>query len=107
MLIDEFLPVAPEFELDSIDASYTEEMLFEALATRISELMDNGRMEYLLNLLYRHDVKESLIMEALNPSHPELPHLRIAQLFINRLKQKMHTRQTYKTPPVQDWLDFE
>lgn len=107
MLIDEFLPVADEFELDSLDASFSEEMLFNSLAERVADLMDKGRMEFLLNLLYRHDIKESLIWEALSPTYPELPHLRIAQLIINRFKQKMLTRQVYKTPPVGDWLNFD
>ena len=107
MLIDEFLPVADEFELDSLDATFSEEMLFTSLADRVADLMEKGRMEFLLNLLYRHDIKESLIWEALSPSSPELPHLRIAQLIINRFKQKMQTRQEYKTPPVGDWLNFD
>lgn len=107
MLIYEFLPVAEEFELDSLDESYTEEMIFEALAIRINELLDSGRLEYLLNLLYRHDVNESLIWQALDPKSPLMPNLAIAALLIDRFKKKMETRLKYKTPPVKDWLNFD
>lgn len=107
MLIHEFLPVAEEFELDSLNEDFTEEMIFEALAYRINELLDAGRLEYLLNLLYRHDVDERLIWKALDPKSPLLPNLAIAALLIERFKKKMLTRQKYKTPPVKDWLKFD
>ncbi len=107
MLIQEFLPVAEEFELDSLDENFTEEMIFEALASRINDLLESGRLEYLLNLLYRHDVNESLIWQALDPKSPLLPNLAIAALLIDRFKKKMETRNRYKTPPVKDWLHFD
>lgn len=107
MLVQEFLPVANEFELDSLDESVSEEMLFNLLSSKIAELLDAGRLEYLLNLLYRHDVNENLIRQALDPASEELPHTAIATLLIERFKKKIETRLRYKTPPVSDWLNFD
>lgn len=107
MLIHEFLPLASEFELESLNENISEEMLFEILAEKVAELLDAGRLEYLLNLLYRHDVSESLIWQALDPASDEMPHIAIAALLIDRFRKKMETRQKYKTPPVSDWLNFD
>jgi hypothetical protein len=107
MLVNEVFPIAEELELDSINETFSEEMILAALASRINELLEAGRLEFLLNLLYRHDVNEQLILKALNPATEELPNIAIARILLDRLKQKIETRKKYKTPPVKDWLNFD
>jgi hypothetical protein len=34
------------------------------------------------------------------------PHIGIAQLIIDRQKQRLYTKATYKTEPLEDWMDF-
>ncbi|GEM_PF-2450940 len=97
--------LADELEL-SIPETLEQEEVLQIISSRIAELMEEGRMEFLLHLMYRHDVKEQDILNVLNPKTMGMPNEMIASLLIERFKKKQETRLQYKTPPVKDWLKF-
>ena len=64
LIIKEFELVAPDADAPS------EEVLFQMLCDRISWLIEHN-MEYLMSLLYRNDVLERKIQDALLPGNPD------------------------------------
>lgn len=96
----------PELE-NSLDRNYGLEPLvsagdkerFEALrialARRISEWLDND-FSRLINVMYRLDVSEAKFSEALVTGDEKGSALRIADLVLEREKQKIMTRRKYR-----------
>ena len=85
------------FPLDSkaLHEIKSEEELFLLLSEYIQELIDTD-FSKLVNTLYRIDVSEMKIKKALNLSDPKNANRVIAQLIIEREKQKIKTREAYK-----------
>jgi hypothetical protein len=78
----------------------TENELATLLAERINELIRSD-MNYLITALYRIDVDERKIREMLTKNKGTDAALIIAQLVIERQKQKIKTRSMF-TPRVDD-----
>jgi hypothetical protein len=97
--------IRQDFELFSDENFLTEAQLLAALATHVEEMLKN-RIEVLMSTLYRLDVSEVKVAKALSPDALMPPHFGIAQLIIDRQKQRIETKNTYKTPPLDDWIDF-
>lgn len=98
--------IASDFELSpSTTAFLTEAELLAALSEHV-EMMLKYRLEILLSTLYRLDVSEQKVNIAMSPGAALPPHIGIAQLIIDRQKQRLHTKATYKTEPLEDWMDF-
>ncbi len=85
------------FPLDSksLQEIQSEEDLFLVLSEYIQELIDTD-FSKLVNTLYRIDVSEIKIKKALNLSDIKNANKVIAQLIIEREKQKIKTRAAYK-----------
>ena len=99
--------IATDFEMSPTETPFlTEEKLLSALSEHV-EMMMKYRMEILLSTLYRLDVSEQKVAAALSPGAVLSPHIGIAQLIIDRQKQRIYTKTTYKTEPLDDWIDFE
>src|SRR5688572_24915275 len=91
--IDKFLP-----EGESI---LDEEALLTLFTTRVEEMMRDD-LDLLLSSLYRLDVEEYKIQDALRSS--DMPPARgIAKLIIDRQKEKIRTRKEYGTGKKGDW----
>ncbi len=80
-------------------ASDSEEMpsgeeLFQMLCDRIAWLIEHN-MEYLLSLLYRNDVAEFKIHDALSPLNPDPANIALAKLVIERQLQRMATKRQF------------
>ncbi len=75
------------------------------LSKYIQELI-NTNFEQLLWLLYRIDVAENKVIETINNSKPENASLIIAEMIIERQKEKIETRKKYsdKTNKNDDWI---
>jgi hypothetical protein len=88
--------IASDFELANPEdgANLSEEALFQMLCDRITWLIEHN-MEYLLSLLYRNDVAEKKIHDALSPRCPEPANIALAQLVMERQKQRMETKKLY------------
>ena len=94
------------FELESAQEPQSEAELLAVLAERIGEMLEQ-RPEYLMSLLYRLDVLEEKIGPVMHPSAPEPPHIGLARLVLERQRQRVETKQSVKTPPLEgmeDWV---
>lgn len=98
--------IVSDFEMSPSETPFlTEEELLEALSEHV-EMMMKYRLEILLSTLYRLDVSERKVNLAMSPGATLPPHIGIAQLIIDRQKQRLQTKATYKTEPLDDWIDF-
>jgi|AntRauTorckE5430_2_1112549.scaffolds.fasta_scaffold06636_3 hypothetical protein len=98
--------IVNDFEMQTFDNPYlTEEELLHALSEHIENML-KYRMEVLLSTLYRLDVSEEKVEKAMSPMAILPPHIGIAELIINRERRRLHTKATYKTKPLDDWMDF-
>ncbi len=94
--------VKKDFEIELSDSFITEEQLEIALAERVYYLIEHD-LERLFSILYRLDVNEQKVHNALKLENIIPPALAIARLIINRQKEKARTRLLYS----QDEPDFE
>ncbi|MEO6759059.1 MAG: hypothetical protein ABIO24_06355 [Saprospiraceae bacterium] len=93
------------FELENAPPPASEAELLTLLAARIDEMLER-QPDYLLSMLYRLDVLEPKINQALHPASPEPPALALARLVLERQQQRIHTKRTIKTEPLEgldDW----
>lgn len=98
--------IARDFPIENTDGEITEEKLLELLAEQIAFLIEN-KMEFLMSLLYRLDIDERKVDFALSPISPKPPHLAIAELVLERQKQRAFTKMTYRPPDLgAEWDDF-
>jgi len=86
--------VQKDFEVEHIPEDVTEVELLEFLEQFVQNLLDTN-MEQLFYVLYRLDINEYKVHQALNPAAIELPHKTLAQLIFQREKQKAKTRIEY------------
>lgn len=94
------------FELDPARVSGSEAELLALLAERIDEMLEK-RPEYLMSLLYRLDVLEEKIVPVMHPSAPEPPSVGLARLVLERQRQRVETKLSVKTKPLEgmeDWV---
>lgn len=81
------------FELDKPD-SLSEKELETLLAERVEYLLAH-RLEFFFATMYRMDVNESQIHQALDAN--DQPALAIARFIIQRQKEKQATREKYRS----------
>ncbi len=87
--------IIKEFELASPDADApNEKALFQMLCDRISWLIEHN-MEYLMSLLYRNDVLERKIQDALLPGNPDPANVALAKLVMERQRQRLATKKQF------------
>lgn len=87
------LEIASSAEESAVNPSYEE--LKRMIAERIRQMLSTN-YEQLLNLLYRIDIPESRVAEALSEYPPnEVPEM-LAEMIIERQRQKVVTRQQYR-----------
>lgn len=83
------------------EVRFTEDQLLQLLAEQIADMID-GKMEVLLSLMYRLDISERKVHQALAPGAPEPPHLGLARLVLERQKQRAFTKLHYRPPKLDD-----
>ncbi len=93
--------IKKDFEIDPQNDAISEEELIEMLAIKLRHLIDN-RMEYLFQILYRLDVNEAKVNDALSLTHNEPAHITLAKLIVERQKKKAETRIKYSSPDLDD-----
>lgn len=94
------------FELEMAQEPESEAALLDLLSARIEEILEK-RPEYLMSLLYRLDVLEEKIVPVMHPSAPEPPSMGLARLVLERQRQRVETKQSVKTEPLEgmeDWV---
>ncbi|MBI5914695.1 MAG: hypothetical protein HY842_04915 [Bacteroidetes bacterium] len=91
--------IIKDFELASTEGGAPSEAeIFQALCDRISWLIEHN-MEYLLSLLYRNDVSETKIHDALSPGNPDPANIALAKLVMDRQRQRLATKKFYGSQP--------
>ena len=98
--------VVQDLEIEGQWTFLSEFELLEALSRHV-EYMMQYKMEVLMSTLYRLDVSEQKVSKAMTPLAIDPPNVGIAKLIIERQKQRIHTKQSYKPPVLKDWMDFE
>lgn len=86
------------FEPDSTDS-------FEQSLLGMSEVVDqmlSDNPDLLFSYLYRLDVDEGKIKNAMSPLNPEAPHTGLARLIIERQLQRIRTRREYASNQKKD-----
>ncbi len=93
--------IARDFGLEINDAPLTEEELFNILANEVAFLIER-RLGFLLSLMYRLDIDEQKIRNALAPNAPDLANIGLAKLILQRQKDRIFTKIKYKQAPLDD-----
>ncbi len=94
-----------DFELSDPQKELTEQELLDYLAAAI-EYMIEHKLDFLLSLLYRLDVSERKINEALLPGNREAANIALAKLVLDRQKLRVATKKAYKEQNPSNW-DWE
>jgi len=98
--------IARDFELEMGEEPMSEEELFKILADEVAYMIDH-RLDFLLSLLYRLDVLEHKINAALGPWSTLPPNIALAQLIMERQKQRIITKSLYKSKESEDLEGLE
>ena len=88
-----------------IDLSVSDEEILKVLAARIGEMLEN-EPDMLMSLLYRLDVAEKPILDALEPDSPVPPDLGLAHLVLARQKQRAATKKKIDVRPLENPEDW-
>jgi hypothetical protein len=82
--------------------SLDEEALYEMILARVNELLETD-IDLLMSYLYRLDVEEYKINNALSLNALLPANEGIARLILERQKQRMMTKKKYKQDPIEGW----
>lgn len=94
--------VQKDFEVEeAIPEDVTESELLYFISEKIQTWLDTN-MEHLFYVLYRLDINEWKVHQALAPTAPDPPHQTIAQLILDREKQKAAARLYYSQQHKED-----
>ena len=96
-----------DFRIDMEIPQLQETELLDMIADVVAQLMEK-RFEFLIQTLYRLDVDEDKMRNALAPTNPEPANLSLAKAILERQKRKVLTRHQYRSKKQNiDWFDFE
>lgn len=98
--------LATSFEIDGSTDKVTEEELLFVLSERIGYLIDH-KFDFLMHLMYRFDVLEHKIRDAISPTNEDPANVALAKLVIDRQKERIILRQKYKSPEIEDLDGWE
>ncbi|MFK7936287.1 MAG: hypothetical protein AB8G22_22420 [Saprospiraceae bacterium] len=93
--------IVRDFALEAPDREFTEEELLDYMAEVVAQMIDR-KPDFLFSLLYRLDVEEHKINMALAPAAGEPANVGLARLILERQKQRVFTKQFYKTEKLDD-----
>jgi hypothetical protein len=97
--------VKQDFDIAQQDEPMTEQALLDMLTKEVG-LMIETRIDFLLGLMYRLDIDEYKIQKALSPQAQEQPRVALARLVLERQKQRVWSKKTFKPAKIEDWDDF-
>lgn len=91
-----------ELNMDELPTGDNEKQLLEKIQMRVNELLENDP-ELLMSYLYRLDVDEKKVQQALHPQSIIPPNEGIAILILERQKKRWETKQKYKQKTIDGW----
>ena len=98
--------IARDFGLETGPEPLTEQELFDLVANEVAYMIEH-RLESLFSLLYRLDVSEKKIRSGLAGDAAQPANITLAQLIIDRQKQRIFTKQKYRQEKLDDLGDLE
>ena len=94
--------IARDFGMEKLEKeALTEEQLLQLLETQVAYYIEHN-LDFLLSSLYRLDISEKLVRNALLPSSAVPANVGIAKLILDRQKKRVFTKQFYKQPKIED-----
>ncbi|MBT8218862.1 MAG: hypothetical protein KJP00_03510 [Bacteroidia bacterium] len=94
--------ILKDFEIESTHEDISEEELLDLLTEQVAYLIDR-RLDFLLSLLYRLDIEEKKIKVVLYNQDLIEPARGLAQLILDRQKERNRTKEKYKTEGDGTW----
>jgi hypothetical protein len=98
--------VKGSFDLVTKEEVTNEADLINILGERIGEMLEQ-EPEQLMSMLYRLDVLEEKIRPVMRPDAPEPTNIGLARLVVERQKQRIATKRSVKTKPIEDLEGWE
>ena len=98
--------IARDFELEIGEEPLSEKELFDILADQVAYMMEY-RLDFLLSLMYRLDIDEEKIRQALSPKAILLPNIGLAHLILERQKLRIRIKQEYGKTELDNLGDLE
>jgi len=94
--------IIKDFSIEKVDVeNLDEEALLQLLANQVAHYMQY-ELEFLFSAMYRLDIDEAKIKEALAPMALEPANIGVARLILERQKQRVYTKHLYKQAPIED-----
>lgn len=96
--------LSQDFDIEKTD-NLSEEDLLRMLVDHLDYLIDK-RMEWLLSLMYRMDIDETLVQNALLPTAREPANIGLARLILERQKKRIYTKNHYRPEDLGEEWDW-
>ena len=94
--------IARDFGIEKMEKEeLSEAELLRLLESQVAHYIAH-RLDFLLSSLYRLDISEKLVRNALLPSSAVPANVGIAKLILDRQKKRVFTKQFYKQPKIED-----
>jgi len=88
-------------EIDLSQTSATDEEVLAVLSARIDTMLET-EPDLLMSLLYRLDIEEKAILQALEPGNAEPAALALARIVLERQKQRSATKKKIEVRPLEN-----
>jgi len=97
-----------DFEIEVGEKELTEQELFDMLCDQVAYMMEY-RLDFLLSLMYRLDIDEYKINQAISPKALIAPNVGLAHLILERQKLRIKIKTEYgkKDLDKDDWAGWE
>jgi hypothetical protein len=89
--------IAGKTDSDSLEAKF-----LQLIAHRVAELMDQD-MGLLMSYMYRLDIDEEKIQHVLHGQRAVAPHWGLAELILERQKQRIRSKSQYRQKDIEGW----
>ena len=88
-------------DIDLTQPSTTDEEVLAVLSARIDTMLES-EPDLLMSLLYRLDIEEKAILQALEPGNGEPAALALARIVLERQKQRSATKKKIEVRPLEN-----
>ncbi len=86
----------------TFDGEKNDALMLQMIEERVTELL-NTSPDLLFSYLYRLDIDESKIKNALRSPKGVSPNLLLAELILERQKSRIASKKKYKQDPIEGW----
>lgn len=83
-------------------AETTESEMLDVIADRVEYFLKYDK-DLLVSYLYRLDIEEKNIDQAITESMDDPLHIVLAKLILTRQKQRLESKSKYKVKPIEGW----